>query len=280
MTRDLEKDKVLSSHKTEKFSKSKEQTVRELEQIDFKIKELTDKILYLEAEKRLNLECSKEESANNELQKKILNLDKEISLAQGKIKEAEFLMETRRKERANESMLKRSLQDKITMITVQIDEARVMNERIIEEKVREKQEVELKAKETEIGKQADRIRNTQHRIDMEEQEIQKIVDDKVPLQQDIIEQEHNKEKFEKDLANLKKTVHDLKTQRDLLEDKNKQQAVQFEPLQKSEAKYKDTAVALELGIKTNKERLAQFEKQVASSDPDRIREAHQGPQLQ
>lgn len=262
MTRDLEKDKVLSTHKSETVGKHKERFVRDIETKDLQIKELNDEIVYLEGAKNLNPETSRWENENNELQKKILNLEKEISLAQSKIKEAEFLMDTRRKERANESLLKRGLQNKIELLKIEIDDAHRMNELIIEQKVKEKQEVELKAKEEDIRRVEDRIQNTRERTKLEEQEIERIVNDKVPLQQDIIEQEQIKETLEKGLTNLKKNVHELKIMRDMLEDKNKYQAVQFEPLQKSETKYKDTAVALELGIKTNKERLAQFEKQV------------------
>lgn len=253
---------MLSTHKSETAGKNKERFLRDIETKDLMIKELNDEIVYLEGAKNLNPETSRWESENNELQKKILNLDKEISLAQGKIKEAEFLMDTRRKERANESLLKRGLQNKIELIKIEIDEAHRMNELIIEQKVKEKQEVELKAKEEEIRKVEDRIQNTNERTRIEEQEIERIVNDKVPLQQDIIEQEQIKETLEKGISTLKKTVHDLKIQRDMLEDKNKFQAAQFEPLQKSEAKYKDSAVALEMGIKTNRERLAQFDKQV------------------
>lgn len=262
MTRDLEKDKVLSTHKSETAGKHRERYLRDIETKDAQIKELNDEIVYLEGAKSLNPETSRWENENSELQKKILSLEKEISLAQGKIKEAEFLMETRRKERANESLLKRALQSKIEMIKLEFEEARKMNELIIEQKVKEKQEVELKAKEEEIRKVEDRIHNTKERTKIEENEIERIVNEKVPLQQDIIEQEQIKESLDKGLTTLKKTVHSLKISRDMFEEKNKQQAAQFEPLQKSETKYKDTAVALELGIKTNKERLAQFEKQV------------------
>jgi chromosome segregation ATPase len=280
MTRDLEKEKVLSTHKSEKTANIKEGYLKTLEKVDGEIKTLTDEIVELEGKKSLNPLVSQTESENSELQKKILTLEKEISLAQGKIKEAEFLMETHRKERANESLLKRGLQSKIEMIKMEFEEARKMNELIIEQKVKDKQEIELKAKEEEIRKVQDRIHNTKQRIDIEGREINRIVDEKVVWQQEIIEQEDKKESLDKGLAYLKKTVHGLKISRDMYEDKSKLQAVQFEPLQKSELKYKDTVVALELGIKTNKERLAQFEKQVRSTNADRICQACQGLELQ
>lgn len=267
MTRDLEREKILSTHKNETQEKTRERFRRDIEHRDEMIKELKEEIEKMKGEESLNPLCVSIDTENNEFQKKILTLDKEISLAQGKIKEAEFLMETRRIERANESLMKRNIQNKIEMIKVQIDEAHRMNELIIEQKVKEKQENEMRNKEVEIKRVEDRILNTKNRMEKEEQEIERICNDKVPLQQDIIEQEQLKETLEKSIATNRKIVHDLKIQKDMYEDKNKIQAAQFEPLQKSEAKYKDSSVALEQNIKNNKDRLAQFEKQVYFLNP-------------
>lgn len=262
MTRDLEREKILSTHKNETQEKNRERFRRDIETKDQQIQELGEEIEKLKGEGSLNPKCNSVDAENNEMQKKILHLDKEISLAQGKIKEAEFLMETRRLERANESLMKRNLQNKIEMIKVQIDEAHRMNEIIIEHKVKEKQENEIRNKVAEIMRVEDRIHNTQERMAKEEQEIERICNDKVPLQQDIIEQEQIKETLEKQIEINRKMVHDLKIQKDMFEEKNKLQAAQFEPLQKSEAKFKDSCVALEQNIKNNKERMAQFDKQV------------------
>ena len=278
MNRDLEKERVLSTHKNETAASKRYKMERDIEAKDLKIKELNEEIDKLDGAKSLNPQISSIETENNELRRKILNLEKEISMAQAKIKEAEFLMETRRKERATESQLKRQLQNNIELKRLQIDEAHRMNELIIEQKVKEKQEAELRQKETEIGKVNDRIQNVKRRTQMEEQEIEKICQEKVTIQQDIIEQEQIKEKLEKDLNVAKKKAHELKIQLDFYEDKFKQSTAKVEPLKKTEETMKAVIPTYEAEIKNYEDQLVMVDKQVnctanhSSSLPSRSRD--------
>jgi chromosome segregation ATPase len=254
---------------------------RDVEAKDAKIKELNEEIDKLNGASSLNPQLMAVETENNELRRKILNLEKEIGMAQAKIKEAEFLMETRRKERATESQLKRQLQNNIEMKRLQIDEAHRMNELIIEQKVKEKQDSELRQKETEHNKILDRIQNVKRRTGMEEQEIEKICQEKVTIQQDIIEQEQIKEKLEKDLVTAKKKAHELKIQLEFLEDKYKQQTARIEPLKNMEEKQKTIIPSYESEIKNYEDQIAQFDKQVILPlTSDRIRKTSQGTQFQ
>jgi chromosome segregation ATPase len=154
---------------------------RDVEAKDAKIKELNEEIDKLNGASSLNPQLMAVETENNELRRKILNLEKEIGMAQAKIKEAEFLMETRRKERATESQLKRQLQNNIEMKRLQIDEAHRMNELIIEQKVKEKQDSELRQKETEHNKILDRIQNVKRRTGMESRKLKRFARRRSPF---------------------------------------------------------------------------------------------------
>ena len=253
---------MLATHKNETAASKRYKMERDIEAKDAKIKELNDEIDKLDGAKALNPQINGLETENNELRRKILNLEKEIGMAQAKIKEAEFLMEARRKERATESQLKRQLQNKIEMTKLQIDEAHRTNELLIEQKVKEKQEAELRQKDTEIGKVNDRINNVKKRTQLEEQEYEKICQEKVTLQQDIIEQEQIKEKLEKDLVLARKKAHELKIQYDFYEDKYKQLAAKVEPLRNNQEKLKAIIPTYEQEIKTYQDQLATFEKQL------------------
>lgn len=252
----------MSTHKNETAASKRYKMERDIEAKDAEIKELKDEIDKLEGAQSLNPQITGIETENNELRKSILNLEKEIGMAQAKIKEAEFLMDARRKERATESQLKRQLKNNIEMKKLQIEEARRMNELIIEQKVKEKQEAELRQKDTEIAKVNDKISNLKRRMATEEQEIDKICQEKVTLQQDIIEQEQIKEKLDKDLALARKKCHELRIANDFLEEKYKTVSVKVEPLKKSEERYKEFIPKLESEIKNFEDRLAQFEKQI------------------
>lgn len=264
INRELEKERVLSSHKNETAASHRYKMERDIEAKDAKIKELSEEIDKLDGASSLNPQISATETENNELRRKILNLEKEISMAQAKIKEAEFVLEARRKERANESQLKRQLQNNIEMLRLKIDEAHRMNELIIEQKVKEKQEADLRQKDTEITRVSDRMNNVKERMAFEEQEIDKICQKKVTTQQEIIEQEQVKEKLDKDLGTAVKKSHEMKVQFDFFEDKFKQLTAKVEPLKQEEEKLKAIIPTYESEIKNYEDQLANFEKQVAS----------------
>ena len=280
INRELEKTRVLSSHKNETAATMRYKIERDIEAKDLKIKELREEIDKLEGSSSLNPQLSQTETENGELRRKILNLEKEISMAQAKIKEAEFIMDARRKERANENQLKRGLQNNIEMLRLKIDEAHRMNELIIEQKVKEKQEADLRQKDAEINKVNDRINNCKDRMAFEEQEIDKICHKKVTTQQEIIEQEQIKEKLEKELGLSSKKAHQLKVQFDFLEDKFKVLTAKVEPLKMEEEKLKAIIPTYESEIKNYEDQLAHFDKQVVFFQSDRIRKASQRTQLQ
>lgn len=222
MNRDLEKERVLSTHKNEINTNQMTKLKRDLEDRELKIKEIDKQVDLLSSAMSLNPLVKQYEQKNLELGQKILKCEKEKSMADAKIKESEMLLEVRAKDRELEAEQKRELVNKIEIVKLEIDEAKKMNELIIQQKVKEKEEADIREKNKEI----ENVRKTrtllEQRIQQEEDEIERISQDKVTLQQDIIDQDQTKEKLAKDLDMMKKSCHELVVTFDFLTNKEKE----------------------------------------------------------
>lgn len=71
-------------------------------------------------------------------------------MANAKIKESEMLLDVRARDRELEAEQKRDLVNKIEIVKLEIDEAKKMNELIIQQKVKEKEEADIREKNKEI----------------------------------------------------------------------------------------------------------------------------------
>jgi chromosome segregation ATPase len=271
---------VLSTHKSETALSIRNKLERDIEFKDGKIKEIGEHIDKLNGAMALNPQVKRVEQENQELMRRCLNCEKEISMANAKIKEAQMLLEARAKEREQESLLKRELLHNIDLKKMEIDEARKMNELIIAQKVKEKEEADIREKNKEIKKVEDKIDQLKNRIALEEEGISTISQDKVTIQQDIIENEQIKETLEKDLGLARKKAHDLKIMYDFYSDREKTLSAKVEPLANATQKLQAIIPSYEQEIKHYEEQLAMFDKQVSSRlTSDRVQQTDQGPQL-
>ena len=144
MNRMLDKDRIQSSHKEEAIQNFKLKLKRDVDDRDIMITELQDDLDKLQSEQSLNPQVKQIEQENLELGGKLLKCEKEIGMASAKIKESEMLLEIRAQDREQESEQKRDLVNKILMIKLQIDEANKMNELVIQQKVKEKEDADIR----------------------------------------------------------------------------------------------------------------------------------------
>lgn len=185
------------------------------------VKEVQADVDLLSSEMSLNPMVKKYEQKNLELKGKILKCEKQIGLASQKIKEAEMLLDTRANEMELEAEQKRDLLNQKEIIQLEIDEANKMNELIVQQKVREKEEADIRDKKREIEEVIKQRNLVQDRMQTEEDGIERIVQDKVTIQQDIIENEQISEQNDKDRGIFSKKSHELKIQNDFLNQKER-----------------------------------------------------------
>ena len=117
----------------------------------------------------------------------MLRTDKEIGVARSKTKEMKMLLDQRARARNQENQLMRQAKDNIIQLKNKIDEASRLNELNIVEKVKNNEEVEIRKMNFLMEELKKDIEYYEDRRRFEEEEIDRMGNEKVIVQQDYID---------------------------------------------------------------------------------------------
>jgi len=262
LIRKLEKEKIINPQKKENESNYLFSLKSTLQQKDALIKELETELDSLSSKIKLNPETKQLEQENLELEGKILRSEKEISVANAKIKETSMLLESRARDRENESAQKREIISKIELLRFKLDEANKLNELVIAQKVKEKEEFDIR----ETTKLLDAIRKEKESIfdrkRYEEEEIERMGNLKVTTQQDIIDMEETRDRLERASKENYEKLFETKKELERYTFRNKELDTQIPTLESELAAIKAKIPKFENAIEEIKIRLQALHKQM------------------
>ena len=119
--------------------------------------------------------------------KKVLRTDKEIGVAKSKAKEMQMLLDQRGRARKQENLLMRQAKEEIQNLKNKIDEASRLNELNIVEKVKEHEAKDIRRMNFLMEELKKDIEYYEDRRRFEEEEIDRMGNEKVVVQQDYID---------------------------------------------------------------------------------------------
>jgi len=148
------------------------------------------------------------EKENRDLMIKINRCEKEAFSAKMRVSEMEELLKERSKEREIEADQKRALIAKINHLKTRIDEENKVNELVIQQKVKEKEDRELRELQKKIIEVKQDQQVFKERQKMKEEHVDHMSNDKIHIQQDIVDNEQMAIKLAKDMKeNHDKVIH-------------------------------------------------------------------------
>lgn len=214
MARELERESLLLDHKKEKMATFRTKTQKDLEDKDIRIKGLLEELRELKEKHTLNPEIKFLEVENKDLGAKISRCEKDIFSAQIRIKEMQEILKERSKEREREAENKRTLEAKINALKSRIDEENRVNDSIIENKVKKKEDKEMKEIEDRIKDINREKLVVKQRLKEKEDAMDQMSQNKVGLQQETIVAEKEYARLEKEIKDKKERVIELKNKRE------------------------------------------------------------------
>ena len=192
INRRLEKEKILAPKKLEservQLNALKRQiTERNKSKTNLEIQELEEDLIHLKQHVELNPRKKELEDDNMDLNSKVLRTEKEIGVANSKSKEMQMLLDQRSRARQQENILMRGVQTEIITLKNQIDEASRINELNIVEKVKDHEEEDIRRMCFLMEELKKDIEYYEDRNRFEEEEIERMGNEKVIIQQDYID---------------------------------------------------------------------------------------------
>lgn len=230
--RDLDKRKMMAPNRKERDENLRNKSKRELAAKDEHIVKLEDELEDLKTRASFNPMIEILETENKDLQEKSLRCEKEINIANSRIKEMQMALESRAREREREADQRRELIEKINHLKANIDKQNKVNELVIEQKVKEKEQKEIRditkikvevKKDQTIHK--DRLRACEENIDNMSQE-------KIGMHQDIHDAEQKQYVLDKQEAETKRKILELKNHIEDLTYREKTTTIKLEPMEK------------------------------------------------
>lgn len=154
MNRKIEREALIIEHKREKLANQRALTGRNLEEMDKRILNLQDELEAISDRVKLNPEVTFLEKENKDLSIRIQRSEKEAFTAEMRVKEMMDILKDRSRERELEADQKRTLIARISEVKSRIDEENKVNEIVIQQKVKEKEDKEMR----EIKKKIDDVK--------------------------------------------------------------------------------------------------------------------------
>jgi hypothetical protein len=118
---------------------------------------------------------------------KVLRTDKEIGVAKSKAKEMQMLLDQRARARKQENLIMRQAKEEIQNLKNKLDEASRLNELNIVEKVKEHEAKDIRRMNFLMEELKKDIEYYEDRRRFEEEEIDRMGNEKVVVQQDYID---------------------------------------------------------------------------------------------
>ena len=208
--RDIDKRKMMAPNKRERNENIRAKTKRELAAKDEQIVKLEGELEEIKHKAEFNPMVNILEDENKQLHEKIISSERQIGLAQSKVKEMRMLLEQRAREREREGDQRRELNEKIENLKTEIEKQNKVNELVIEQKVKEKEQKEIR----DISKQIQETHKLQNmmkeRIRTATESIDTMSGDKVTMQQEFLDQEQQDYRLTKELKDLQEKVLEYK----------------------------------------------------------------------
>lgn len=236
MQRDLERKRMHAPATKENDEVIRNKRKREIAAKDEIITKLQDEVEALFHKTNFNPMHGILENENKDLQEKILRCDKEINIAKSRINEMKMQLESRAREREREGDQRREMIEKINVLKAEIDKQNRVNELVIEQKVKEKEQKEIRdidRLKIQVKKEQDYVRN---RIETLAKVIEDMATMKIGVQQDILDAEQKDYELNKKVVEGKQQILELKNQIEDLTIRHKQAVMKLEPLEKEVTK--------------------------------------------
>jgi Chromosome segregation ATPases len=260
MTRELEREAILVDNKKEKMVNFRAKTLKDLEEKDKWITSLQDDLEAIRAKAAINPEVTFLEKEIKELNQKITRCEKESFTAQMRVKEMQELLKDRSKEREIEGDHKRTLIAKINQVKSRIDEENKVNELVIQQKVKEKEDKEMR----EIKKRIEEIKREQtiikHRHKEKEEHVDQMSQDKIGMQQEILEAEQTAIRLEKEIKDKKERLIDLMNKLAAHTEEERELKEKLAPILKENEKLSVVIPAIQKENEETIEKIAHLEK--------------------
>jgi hypothetical protein len=260
MTRDLERDSILISHREEVLKTKRHKTCEDLKSKDKWLISLQDEVEKKRSQATFNPEISILENGNLDLHGKIITCEKQVHLAIAKMKEMEMFLETRSREREMEAELKRDLMGKISQVQFWIEEQNKINELEIQKKVKEKEDKEKRDLEKEIHEVQNLKTVTKQRQEQKEDHIKEMTQEKMGVQQDIMALEQENQGLEKEIKDNKELLVTLRNKKEALTQELKDLEDKLQPIIQDNGKMHEMIPVFEAENEKTKEQIAHMEK--------------------
>ena len=235
-------------------------TLKDLEEKDKWITSLQDDLEAIRAKAAINPEVTFLEKEIKELNQKITRCEKESFTAQMRVKEMQELLKDRSKEREIEGDHKRTLIAKINQVKSRIDEENKVNELVIQQKVKEKEDKEMR----EIKKRIEEIKREQtiikHRHKEKEEHVDQMSQDKIGMQQEILEAEQTAIRLEKEIKDKKERLIDLMNKLAAHTEEERELKEKLAPILKENEKLSVVIPAIQKENEETIEKIAHLEK--------------------
>ena len=236
MTRKLEREGLLIAHNKEQLKIHQDKQSQRLKDKAAIIVKLTIEVNELRNKCSFNPDVPRLENENLDLQAKIIQCERESNISITKIKEMEMNLEILARDRQIKSEEKRDLQQKILIVKNKIEDESKVNELVIQDRVKQREEKEKK----ELEKQLLLKRKEKHMAEDQKENIERtlenIIQEKVELQQDTLDHDQNIGRLMKETQELKQKSAWLKTQIEHLEKTNVELDLRMKPVNEENSK--------------------------------------------
>jgi len=232
MQREIEKRRMMAPNRKERDENLRNKSKRELAAKDELITKLQDEVEDVKNKANFNPMVEILDNENKDLQEKILRCEKEINIANSRVKEMMMQLESRAREREREGDQRREIIEKINQYRAEIDKNNKVNELVIEQKVKEKEQKEIRDIEKlklEVKKEQAIMRE---RVKAAEEAIDNMAQEKIGMQQDILDVEQKEYVLDKQIKDGKQKIVDIKNRIEDLTYRDKMTALKLDPLEK------------------------------------------------
>lgn len=260
MARDLERENFLVVHRAEDLKNKRLKTAEALQEKEKWLNELQEDVEKKKGQAKFNPEVTILRNENTDFAKKNLMCEKEIHMAEAKVKEMEMYLEMRSKEREHEADLKRTLLAQIEQVKFWIEEQNNFNEFEIKKRVEDKEISEKKTLTKEIEDVKIQKTIIKQRHETKEDNIKEMAQEKMGLQQDILALEQETVGIEKEIKENKEQLILLRNSKEALKQEQQELEDKLAPVVADNGKMSERIPLLEAENVRTKEQIAHLEK--------------------
>lgn len=265
LQRKLEKSRMMAPATKENDETIRMRRKREIAAKDEIITKLLDEVEDLKNKASFNPMVEILENENKDLHEKIIRCEKEIAIANSRVKEMQMQLESRAREREREGDQRREMIEKIEVLKAEIDKQNRVNELVIEQKVKEKEQKEIRDIDkliVQVKKEQEYLR---HRIQAIADAIDRMGQEKIGQQQDIMDAEQKEYELNKKVKEGKQKIEEFKNHIEDLTFRQKDALRKLEPLEKEIEKVSKLIPELETENERLVEQIAHLQKQMELS---------------